>query len=149
MKTFFKLVVRSFLIFLAIAGIVMHPVYTQSASAYAEVDYDCSGKADGDYPHPTKCDHFIACVAQTHAYEMPCAMGGNGQRLHFVQNSGSAPETSRCDYPEVVQCEARSEEETSFNFDSSKATAISSIPTMGIVGDSQSGSRLQRSRCQL
>jgi hypothetical protein len=35
--------------------------------------YDCSGKADGNYPHPTHCTRFMSCVAQTHAYERQCA----------------------------------------------------------------------------
>lgn len=66
--------------------------------------YDCSGKVDGDYNHPTKCDHFVACVAGTEAYEMPCAMGHGGVRLHYVQGSGPSQTTSRCDYPEVAGC---------------------------------------------
>ncbi|MBC6448039.1 chitin binding peritrophin-A domain-containing protein [Actinokineospora xionganensis] len=70
----------------------------------ASFTYDCSGKVDGNYPHPTKCDHYIACVAGTHAYEMPCAMGHDGQRLHYVQDSGPDPAKSRCDYPEVAGC---------------------------------------------
>jgi len=35
--------------------------------------YDCSGKADGNYIHPTDCTKFMSCVAQTHAYERNCA----------------------------------------------------------------------------
>lgn len=70
----------------------------------SEFQYDCSGKADGNYPHPTKCDHYVACVAGRHAYEMPCAMGHDGNRLHYVPNSGPDPVTSRCDYPEVAGC---------------------------------------------
>ncbi|CAG7725335.1 unnamed protein product, partial [Allacma fusca] len=26
-------------------------------------EYDCTGKEDGNYPHPTKCTHYVACVA--------------------------------------------------------------------------------------
>ncbi|MCU1640131.1 MAG: uncharacterized protein JWN03_406 [Nocardia sp.] len=69
-----------------------------------EFHFDCSDKADGNYPHPTKCTHYVACVAHAHAYEMPCAMGHNGELLHYVQNSGPDPVTSRCDYPEVAGC---------------------------------------------
>jgi hypothetical protein len=66
--------------------------------------FDCSNKEDGNYPDPKKCDHYIACVAHKHAYEMPCQQGHNGQRLHYVWNSGPNPATSRCDYPEVAGC---------------------------------------------
>lgn len=37
--------------------------------------YDCSGKPDGDYAHPTDPTKFISCVAQTHAYERSCPPG--------------------------------------------------------------------------
>ncbi|MET9492118.1 chitin binding peritrophin-A domain-containing protein [Nocardia sp. NPDC006630] len=67
-------------------------------------EFDCSDKPDGNYPHPSKCTHYVACVAHEHAYEMPCAMGHNGELLHYVQNSGPDPATSRCDYPEVAGC---------------------------------------------
>jgi hypothetical protein len=64
--------------------------------------FDCSNKDDGNYPHPTKPDHYVACVAHEHAYEMPCAMGHGGKRLYYVPDSGPDPAKSRCDYPEVV-----------------------------------------------
>ncbi|HEX8047362.1 carbohydrate-binding module family 14 protein [Rhizobium sp.] len=64
--------------------------------------FDCSGKADGNYPDPAKPDHYVACVAQTYAYEMPCALGHGGKRLYYVPDSGPDPAKSRCDYPEVV-----------------------------------------------
>jgi hypothetical protein len=34
--------------------------------------YDCTGKEDGNYIHPTDCTKFISCVDQTHAYERQC-----------------------------------------------------------------------------
>ena len=41
----------------------------------AHVDwYDCSGKADGNYPHPYECTKFMSCVAQEYAYERNCAV---------------------------------------------------------------------------
>jgi hypothetical protein len=41
----------------------------QNAADY----YDCTGKPDGNYIHPTDCTKFMSCVAQTHAYERDCA----------------------------------------------------------------------------
>ncbi|CAG7826095.1 unnamed protein product, partial [Allacma fusca] len=55
--------------------------------------YDCSGKQDGNYPHPTKCTHYVACVAKTYAYEM--VLNHDGTPLHYVQNCGPKPFTSR------------------------------------------------------
>lgn len=66
--------------------------------------YDCSGKADGNYPHPTKCTHFVACVAQEYAYEMVCATNDDGKPLHYVQDSGPNEQESYCDYPEKAGC---------------------------------------------
>ena len=34
--------------------------------------YNCAGKTDGNYIHPTDCTKFISCVAQQHAYERDC-----------------------------------------------------------------------------
>ncbi|KAF2671502.1 hypothetical protein BT63DRAFT_477975 [Microthyrium microscopicum] len=69
-----------------------------------DFEFDCSGLLDGDYPHPTKCTHYVACVAQTHAYEMICALSNDGNPLHFVAESGPSPASARCDYPEVAGC---------------------------------------------
>lgn len=32
----------------------------------------CSGKAEGTYPHPKKCTHYIFCDNNGLAFEMPC-----------------------------------------------------------------------------
>ena len=37
--------------------------------------FDCSDKADGNYPHPSDPRKFMSCVAQTHAYERSCPEG--------------------------------------------------------------------------
>jgi len=37
------------------------------------VEYDCSGREDGNYIHPSDCTKFMSCVAQQHAYERDCA----------------------------------------------------------------------------
>ncbi|CAG7832453.1 unnamed protein product [Allacma fusca] len=75
---------------------------TQDDMDDAPFTYDCSGKQDGNYPHPTKCTHFVACVGGQHAYEQVCALNHNGKPLHYVRNSGPDPRTSRCDYPETA-----------------------------------------------
>jgi hypothetical protein len=50
------------------------PERTTGLALQSLVDwYDCSGKSDGNYIHPTDCTKFISCVAQTHAYERDCA----------------------------------------------------------------------------
>jgi hypothetical protein len=95
--------------------IVLKPAAAEAAPAadvnvwYANgtpgFQYDCSGKDDGNYPHPTKCTHYVACVARKHAYEMPCAMNHDGKPLHYVAWSGPNPRTSRCDYPQVAGCQ--------------------------------------------
>ncbi|CAG7824605.1 unnamed protein product [Allacma fusca] len=68
------------------------------------VEYNCRGKRDGNYPHPSKCTHYIACTAGIVACEIECAQNHTGTPLHYVQNSGPSPQTSRCDYPEVANC---------------------------------------------
>ncbi|MCO1581629.1 carbohydrate-binding module family 14 protein [Crossiella sp. SN42] len=65
--------------------------------------YDCP--AQGNYPDPTSCDHYIACTANGTAYRMPCAMGHGNERLHYVRDSGPSEQTSHCDYPEVADCD--------------------------------------------
>ena len=37
--------------------------------------YDCSGKEDGNYPHPSDNTKFMSCVAQHYAYEQNCPSG--------------------------------------------------------------------------
>jgi len=77
--------------------------------------YNCSGKRDGNYPHPSKCTHYVACVGGTNAYEMQCAIGHDGQPLHYVASSGPDETTSRCDYPEVAGCNANGNDSTTAN----------------------------------
>ncbi|MFI7664831.1 carbohydrate-binding module family 14 protein [Nocardia sp. NPDC049526] len=46
--------------------------------------YDCSGKEDGDYPHPDgDTTKFMSCVARSHAYERNCPPG-----THFDPEQG-------------------------------------------------------------
>jgi hypothetical protein len=68
-------------------------------SAY---NFDCTGKPDGNYPHPMKCTHFVSCVGQKYAYEMECPKNTDGNYLYYVRNSGPNPATSKCDSPEVA-----------------------------------------------
>lgn len=81
-----------------------------SASEPKAFVFSCEGKVDGDYAHPTRCDYFVACVAQAHAYEMPCPLDRDGKRLHWVQTSGPDPVTSQCDHPAVAGCDLTPEE---------------------------------------
>ncbi|WP_167477702.1 carbohydrate-binding module family 14 protein [Nocardia arthritidis] len=37
--------------------------------------YDCSGKPDGNYVHPSDPTKFITCVAEKIAYERSCPPG--------------------------------------------------------------------------
>ncbi|CAG7837251.1 unnamed protein product, partial [Allacma fusca] len=64
-------------------------------------NYDCSGKRDGNYPHPTKCTHYVSCSGQR-AHEIECAKGHDGNPLYYVRDSGPDPKTSTCDSPDVV-----------------------------------------------
>jgi hypothetical protein len=75
------------------------------------LDGFCSDKKDGNYPHPYSCTHYIACVAQTEAYDMICAQNHDGCPLHYVPWSGPNPVTSHCDYPEVAGCQVECPEE--------------------------------------
>lgn len=71
MKTFIKLVVCSFLMFVAVLGLVIQ-------SAYAEVTLEsslngfCLDKQDGNYPLPWDCTRFISCSGGI-ASERDCA----------------------------------------------------------------------------
>ncbi|CAG7723291.1 unnamed protein product [Allacma fusca] len=78
---------------------------TYAKSKRSLMDFDCSGKEDGNYPHPMLCTHFVACVGGKHAYEMVCALNHDGKPLHFVPSSGPSTKTARCDYPEVAGCD--------------------------------------------
>ena len=64
----------------------------------------CTDKDDGNYPHPYSCTHYIACVARSEAYDMPCALNHDGCLLHYVRDSGPDPLYSRCAYPEAAGC---------------------------------------------
>jgi len=94
--------------------------------------YDCSGMIDGDYRHPSKCTHFVKCVGETIAYEMQCALGHDGQPLHWVVNSGPNTNTSHCDYPAVAGCTANGNESTTANPDvpTSEAPAPTTTTTL-------------------
>ncbi|KAF2469373.1 uncharacterized protein BDR25DRAFT_304485 [Lindgomyces ingoldianus] len=63
----------------------------------------CSGKEDGNYPHPFTCHKYIACVGKQYAYEMSCPMGPDGP-LHFNPNTGHNPSQTFCDYPDKAGC---------------------------------------------
>lgn len=43
-----------------------------ATAAPGQVVFDCAGRSDGNYPHPSDPTKFISCVAQTHAYERNC-----------------------------------------------------------------------------
>jgi hypothetical protein len=91
----------------ASAGRVSHRSYTSLhfdlASGTQVPWYEC--KAQGNYPDPTTCDHYIACTAANIAYQMPCAdMDEHGNRLHYVPDSGPNEQQSYCDYPEFAGC---------------------------------------------
>ncbi|XP_021964898.1 uncharacterized protein LOC110860146 [Folsomia candida] len=64
--------------------------------------YTC--EAQGNYPDPTTCDHYIACTTALLAYQMPCQMGQSG-RLWYVRDSGPVEADSYCDYPKNVDCD--------------------------------------------
>ncbi|MFI6167730.1 carbohydrate-binding module family 14 protein [Nocardia sp. NPDC051052] len=46
--------------------------------------FDCSGKEDGDYPHPSNPTKYISCVAHEYAYENDCPPG-----MQFDPGSGT------------------------------------------------------------
>ncbi|CAG7724605.1 unnamed protein product, partial [Allacma fusca] len=98
-----------FAIFAIALGLAEAKSTKQTNAWYAEgtpnFAYDCSEKEDGNYPHPTLCTHYVACVAKAYAYEMVCALNHDGKPLHYVASSGPDPRTSHCDYPEVAGCE--------------------------------------------
>ncbi|CAL8133849.1 unnamed protein product [Orchesella dallaii] len=55
--------------------------------------YDCTGKLDGNYQHPSDCQRFMSCVGQLYAYERDCPAGLN----YDASND-------RCDWPSQVGC---------------------------------------------
>lgn len=49
------------------------PDHTTGLAPQGQVNfYDCTGKPDGNYIHPTDCTKFISCVAGKYAYERDC-----------------------------------------------------------------------------
>lgn len=66
--------------------------------------YNCAGKADGNYIHPTDCTRFMSCVAQTYAYERDCPachvdpVRCPSGKLHY-----DAPSDS-CEWADVAGC---------------------------------------------
>jgi hypothetical protein len=41
----------------------------------SELENFCAGKPDGNYAHPSDPTRYIACVAETRAYEKVCPPG--------------------------------------------------------------------------
>jgi len=55
-------------------------------------DLTCIGKPDGQYPHPNDCALFVICKDENlEVFQCPSPLLFN-------------PETSRCEFPESVQC---------------------------------------------
>jgi len=120
-------------LFLVVALVAASVVgLSAKAARSSDFEFDCSGLVDGNYPHPTLCTHYVACVAQAYAYEMPCAMNLDGSLLHYVQDSGPDPTTSRCDYPEVAGC-SRDECDAFAKTISAKLKKIKSKKTVNVV----------------
>ncbi|MGW5394910.1 hypothetical protein [Streptomyces sp. NPDC003952] len=67
-----------------------------------ERHFDASESEDGNYPDPNSDTHYIACVAQQHAYSFPIPLGPDGIPFLYVANSGPDPMRSRWDYAEVA-----------------------------------------------
>lgn len=75
--------------------------------AWPIIDYSCpqedidrtgyKGQYDCLYPNTKTCDRFIQCNDAGVAYDMPCALGPNGN-LHWNDA------TKSCDYPENAGC---------------------------------------------
>jgi len=90
---------------LAVAGLVQGSTngkqFADPESGVSILWYTCTSQ--GNFPHPSLCDHYVACTTALHAYEMPCAMGHNG-RDWYVRDSGPVESESRCDHPALVDC---------------------------------------------
>ncbi|GIG63471.1 hypothetical protein Lfu02_78430 [Longispora fulva] len=64
--------------------------------------FAADGLPDGNYDNPNDGTSYLACVAGTEVYHMPCASGPDGKPLYYLTGSGPDPVQSRADYFEVV-----------------------------------------------
>ncbi|MFI5866360.1 carbohydrate-binding module family 14 protein [Streptomyces sp. NPDC051546] len=87
---------------LSLAALAAAVPSAQAEGSATAAQFDCSDNQDGNYPDPNDSSGYIACVAQTEAYAMPCATSHDGTRLFYLANSGPDPVTSRCDYPSIT-----------------------------------------------
>ena len=73
----------------------------------ADIDYfDCTGKADGNYPHPSDCTRFITCH-NGRAADIACP--DCGLPTNPYQCAGSEylyykASADQCDWPRETEC---------------------------------------------
>jgi hypothetical protein len=110
MKRFIKLLICSFLIFVAVLGLVTPVAYAQTTTP-SDDSVDCSGIESELLPNPDDCNSFIQCSNGV-AVLQKCPSG-----LYY------SPEIQQCGYPENSSCIS---DETSFFNDTFKSSVVSS-----------------------
>ena len=93
MKRFIKLLICSFLIFVAVSGVVTPVAYAQTTTP-SDDSFDCSGIESGIFGNPDSCLSFIQC-SNGIAYIQPCPSG-----LSFDDK------IKQCTYPETSSCKS-------------------------------------------
>ena len=65
--------------------------------------YNCTGRTDGNYLHPTLCTHFVSCSGGR-AIDMFCPLADNQGNLLRYNSTINA-----CDYPRDTACQCASQ----------------------------------------
>jgi len=104
---------KLFLLVAAVSAVAAVPHKGFKRPNYDNIDYyDCSGKADGNYVHPTDCTRFIMC-SNGRAADMACpdcdmnnVSGCAGSPYQFWDQ-----DKDRCEWPRDTHCAIQEPEE--------------------------------------
>eukprot|EP01121_Diplochlamys_sp_Union-15-3_P018825 TRINITY_DN693_c0_g1_i1.p1 TRINITY_DN693_c0_g1~~TRINITY_DN693_c0_g1_i1.p1 ORF type:complete len:100 (+),score=13.13 TRINITY_DN693_c0_g1_i1:39-338(+) len=84
-------------------------VFLVAVAARSNIDnvpasiFDCSGKADGNYNHPTDCTRFITC-SNGRASDFACPDCGTSPKCHGRPYLKYSSPLNYCDWPEDAAC---------------------------------------------